>query len=111
MGASKLSKGREAFWRAHHESWLNSGLTQKAYCEQEGLKRSSFGAWRTRINERLRNDVKDSTGFVAIKTTRLNSERPSSGILILLPNGVRLGIGYDIEKELLRDLFSLAGKL
>lgn len=111
MAKSKLSKNREAFWREHNESWLNSGLTQKAYCDREELKSSSFRAWRTRFKNQTTDEIKESTRFVAIKPSKLNSERAASGIQVLLPNGVRLGIGYDIGKELLSDLFALVGGL
>jgi hypothetical protein len=29
-------------WQAHYESWRESGLSQKAYCEQAGLKYAQF---------------------------------------------------------------------
>jgi len=29
-------------WQAHYETWRESGLTQKAYCEQAGLNYAQF---------------------------------------------------------------------
>ena len=29
-------------WQAHYEAWRESGLSQKAYCEQAGLKYAQF---------------------------------------------------------------------
>jgi len=37
------------FWREHREKWVRSGLSQSNYCEQEGIKISSFCYWRSRI--------------------------------------------------------------
>ncbi len=30
------------FWKEHSEAWKASGLTQEAYCEQEGISYNSF---------------------------------------------------------------------
>ena len=43
----------EAFWRAHHEAWIQSDLNQREYCETYGLPLkpslpSSWGPFRTR---------------------------------------------------------------
>jgi hypothetical protein len=32
-----------AFWRGHSEAWKLSGLTQRAYCEQQGISLKNFG--------------------------------------------------------------------
>ncbi|WP_419606009.1 IS66 family insertion sequence element accessory protein TnpA, partial [Thiolapillus sp.] len=31
------------FWQLHIAAWQQSGLTQKAYCEQQELRYSTFG--------------------------------------------------------------------
>ncbi|WP_419585961.1 IS66 family insertion sequence element accessory protein TnpA, partial [Thiolapillus sp.] len=33
------------FWQPHISAWPQSGLTQKAYCEQQELRYSTFGYW------------------------------------------------------------------
>lgn len=38
-----------AFWRGHSEAWKLSGLTQRAYCEQQGLSLKNFGNWRAQL--------------------------------------------------------------
>lgn len=44
--ASKL-----AYWREHCHGWEVSGLSQRAYCEREGLSYSSFGYWRQQARQ------------------------------------------------------------
>ena len=35
----------EAFWRAHHESWQQSDLNQREYCQAQGLSLKAFENW------------------------------------------------------------------
>jgi hypothetical protein len=39
----------EAFWRAHHEAWLQSELNQREYCETYGIPLKAFGNWRAKF--------------------------------------------------------------
>jgi hypothetical protein len=40
---------RERYWQAHRVAWQSSGLSQRAYCQREGLSFSAFGYWRSRV--------------------------------------------------------------
>src|SRR3981189_2442066 len=39
----------EAFWRAHHEAWVQSELNQREYCEAYGVPLKAFGNWRAKF--------------------------------------------------------------
>ena len=39
------STDRITFWQDHVTAWQVSDLTQKAYCEQQELRYSTFGYW------------------------------------------------------------------
>ena len=39
----------EAFWRAHHEAWIESELNQREYCEAYGVPLKAFGNWRAKF--------------------------------------------------------------
>jgi len=41
------SEQKRIYWKNHIEGWQQSGLTQKAYCNQHDLKLSIFTYWRT----------------------------------------------------------------
>ena len=45
----------EAFWRAHHEAWIQSELNQREYCEVMGFrsKRSAIGARSSKPSRQL----------------------------------------------------------
>jgi transposase len=38
-----------AFWRGHSEAWQLGGLTQREYCEQQGISLKNFGNWRAQL--------------------------------------------------------------
>jgi hypothetical protein len=39
----------EAHWRGHVDAWRASGDSQKAYCEQHGLRSHSLSYWHLRL--------------------------------------------------------------
>lgn len=41
---------KEQGGRRHVEAWRASGQTQKQYCEQHGLSRSTLAYWSSKIN-------------------------------------------------------------
>ena len=41
---------RGKYWRERVESWRSSGLTQKEYCEREGISRERLGTWKRRLD-------------------------------------------------------------
>ena len=44
MDMSDATEGAP-FWQLHIAAWQQSGLTQKAYCEHQELRYSTFGYW------------------------------------------------------------------
>src|SRR5438876_9592455 len=38
-----------AFWRAHHEAWIESELNGREYCEAYGIPLKAFGNWRAKF--------------------------------------------------------------
>ena len=43
----------QAYWQKHLDAWLQSKLTQKAYCLQHGLSTKSFCRWRRKEKDAL----------------------------------------------------------
>ena len=39
----------EAFWRKHHETWQQSALNQREYCEAHRIPLKAFGNWRAKF--------------------------------------------------------------
>ena len=52
---------RLAYWADHYQRWQTSGLSQRTYCEREGVSYSSFDHWR--------RQARGAVGVVADATT------------------------------------------
>lgn len=63
---------------AYLQAWKKSGLTQKAFSEQQGLCLRTFNNWKTsRIPEKRRSSLK-SDEFVEMKPVEVKEEKESS---------------------------------
>lgn len=63
--------------------WRQSGLKKKEYCQQHGIKMSTFGYWITRINQHT------GKGFIPLNPP---AQSATSCIEITYPSGVRLKV-------------------
>lgn len=71
-------------WAAHIEKWRSSGLSAKAFCEQEGLVYHQFGYWRQKFSS-----ADDSpTESKLVPVTLATPSKQTSDLEIVLPNGV-----------------------
>ncbi|SBS27054.1 hypothetical protein MSP8886_00788 [Marinomonas spartinae] len=71
-------------WAAHIEKWRSSGLSAKAFCEQEDLVYHQFGYWRQKFSP-----ADDSpTESKLVPVTLAMPSQHTSDLEILLPNGV-----------------------
>ncbi len=41
---------RRKYWSDRVQQWRDSGLTQKEYCEREGLSLERLGSWKRRLD-------------------------------------------------------------
>lgn len=71
-------------WAAHIEKWRSSGLSAKAFCEQEGLVYHQFGYWRQKFSSA--DDT--PTGSKLVPVALATSSKQTSDLEIVLPNGV-----------------------
>jgi transposase len=103
----KTQSQHHQIWQDHIRVWEKSGLSQKAYCNEHGIKLATFGLWR----KRLRAPEQERISF--IKTSpRVQEETPRNVVLqLVLPNGVRLGLNEDINESLLHQVLHFAGAL
>lgn len=47
--ANRALRERRAFWQEHLAQWQASGMSQVAYCRQQGLMLAQFGYWKKRL--------------------------------------------------------------
>ena len=85
MGQS--SQQLRSAWANHIQQHHESGLTGKAYCEQNNLNYDQFGYWKKRIKNQSNQHAEQSRQAKFIPVT-VSSPSVSAGLSILLPNGV-----------------------
>ena len=92
------------YWRKHYESWRQSSLTQRAYCDEQGLSFALFRQWRTRLSESgvitlcrpgtRRPDFKpvvmNSLTKMPVSDTPSSPTKEHTEIALSLPGGVHL---------------------
>ncbi len=97
------SPDQESYWKERVESWKSSGLTRKEYCEKEGIDLNKF-------LYRLTHYGKKTQG-VHFREVSLGTGKGISGLQVLLPNGVRLGLGGEPSSAFLESLLTQPGRL
>ena len=105
MNASTKVQG-QGLWKAHSESWKASGLTQQAYCEQEGISYRSFVYQHNRL---MSQSKKAPLKFIEAKPAPAVTNSHVAGLQLMLPNGIRIGIGAEVNSALLQTVLSVAG--
>ena len=105
MKASAKTQG-QGLWKDHSEAWKASGKTQQAYCEQEGISYRSFIYQHNRL---MSQSKKAPLNFIEAKPETGVISSSASGLQLMLPNGIRIGIGAEINPVLLQTVLSVAG--
>ena len=108
---------KRRFWGRHLEQCRQSPLTQKAYCQEHGLKRHQFYYWKKRLTsapEKVSflpvNLGMESFGYVksASGSGRVLRNPSTCAVRILIPNGVAVELEGPVN---IADLLSMAAKL
>lgn len=107
MKVSAKTQG-QGLWKDHSEAWKVSGLTQQAYCEQEGISYRSFVYQHNRL---MSQSKKAPLNFIEAKLESAVISSSVSGLQLILPNGIRIGIGAEINPVLLQTVLSVAGAI
>jgi hypothetical protein len=104
----KEQRSRHQIWQEHIEAWERSGLTQKQYCREKGLKLPTFGLWR----KRLLRPLQENLTFIDANL-RVQEEAATGKMVLqlLLPNGVRLGLNEYASESLLQQVLHFSGAL
>ena len=80
--AQRAGKSRE-YWRGEVHRWRSSGLTQKEYCNKEGISLERFGTWKRRFD---REGAGCAGALVAVPSKIVSSalmeRRPALGLVV-----------------------------
>ena len=111
--------GRRDFWRAHIKAWSESGLTQRAYCQEHGLPEAQFSHWKPRLrNKGQRQRPKARVVPVkVIEETTIGTARgevrgaasDAGELALVFGNGLRLEISEGFDAATLRRVLEVLG--
>lgn len=82
---------REAHWQQHIAAWQSSGLSQKSYCDEHGLKSYQLSYWhrkQVKANNLTETANQKTAEFVPITVNTPST--PMRGLSLRLPNGCEL---------------------
>lgn len=85
-------------------SWQQSGLTQKAYCEEQAIRYHVFHYWYKRYRDAHLQD--NEAGFIPLQTAPSPSLVPPAHTELILPDGKRLLFHQPVNSDYLRKLLS-----
>ncbi|MEJ2649742.1 MAG: hypothetical protein P8016_15205 [Sedimentisphaerales bacterium] len=80
---------KRRFWQKHIAAWRQSGQSQKEYCRNQKLKKSTLGYWRTLLSR--------EKGFIEIPI-KIESR---STIDIIINGGIKIQVRKGFDPELL----------
>ena len=93
------------------EAYQASGLTQKAFCQSEGLAFSTFQYWLSRYRKQHRPDHQQSSRhlFVELKpqTPLPSGHIGDRSVIVSYPSGVVVSLGATVDLALLKELIAL----
>lgn len=82
------SESKKEFWQNHIQQWQKSGLSQQAYCAQQGIRYTTFGYWR----KRLASGEAKRKQFAAVEVRQAQQDsmlsvkvRLVSGVVVSIP--------------------------
>ena len=107
MNASAKTQ-TQGLWKDHSEAWKASGITQQAYCEQEGISYRRFVYQHNRL---MSQSKKVPLNFIEAKPESAVISSQATGLQLMLPNGIRIGIGAEINPVLLQTVLNVAGAI
>lgn len=98
-------------WQQRLQSWRESGLSQKQWCEQNNVRQPQFWYWKKKLEEasvtQERNQTVSSFVPVALTPASTIQEAKPTSLSISLPNGLSVsGIDHS-NLTLARQLIGL----
>lgn len=96
-----LAEQRRENWRRHIAECRESGLSNAEYARRHDLKESAFCYWRQKLSE----SSGQKPAFVELKVRASRT----SGIEIIFPSKIRVGLSSDFDEKVLERLIGMLG--
>jgi hypothetical protein len=81
-------------------NWSQSGLSQKAYCEQHGIRYHVFHYWFKRYRQQAEPEA--GNGFIAVRVQKSCSSDVHAGIELILADGKRLLFHHAVSADFIK---------
>ena len=99
---------KEQLWRAVVRRWRASGLSVRAFCQQQGIAQPTFYAWRRTLAQRDAETV----NFVPVRVTAdsqalTTADSWAGAVELVLGAGRRLRVGPGFDGPTLTRLLAL----
>ena len=99
------------FWRVAVEMQRDSGLSVTEFCRREGLKASSFFAWRKRLEDDVVSVERSSGHEVATKFAEVSVvESVPIPIEVVAPNGIVVRLPESAGSDCLERVVTVLGR-
>lgn len=100
-------KDRQTYWKHQIQAWKDSGLSQRAYCQQNNLKEYRFSKWKNRLGKN-----KVSNRFVRVPfPTPVPVTVKRSVLQVYSPSGFRIDVNEDFDAGLLKRLLTVLAEV
>ena len=102
---------KQGYWSDQNKQWESSGLSQKKFCEQQGLNYRHFVHWRGLINTKVKKSEPKLLKVSATSTSLVNPtlRAVESTLEVLLPTGIKLYIKTEADLSKASALIHLLG--
>lgn len=87
-------------WFDRIEAWKQSGLTQKAFCEQQQLGLGSFQRWRGIFLREEAPKASSAASFLPVKVTAA----PASSLALVIDDHLRIEIPAGFDPVILKQV-------
>ena len=110
---SRSAAERQAYWRDQLLRWSESGLSQRQFCQQQGLSPHAFTWWKARYRAELnlpyravkKGSAKNITGrFVEVMVA---SHTPELLYEVVLPNNRAIRLAERFDPDVLKKLITV----
>ena len=109
ISKERSSQEKRDFWLAHVDAWKSSSKSQSQYCDEHGLKLTTFGYWRS-VRAANKSTIPPSFVKMTPKVTASLTASALERIQIKLANNMVASIPLSIGmKEIIFLLQGLGG--
>ena len=89
-----------------YQEWLSGTMSIKSYCQQKGIKHSTFHYWLKKFRQQDLSSTAEDKGFsrISISSSISLAQNQQPSAVLSFPSGVRLEFFMPVEPSFLKEL-------